>query len=158
MPNYQRDSVRAGCRGVQLTRPPDLVEDGKFPALLNARSYTPGTITARPGLARVASLGSTPLHSMGIFEDLVPGAGRAWGWLLGCGVDLFLGQSTFGAAIDSGYSGDPLAMVSFRPLQSPEPWIYVGDAARMRKVRGDGTAWAVGITPPLIPQIGRAHV
>ena len=157
MPNYQRDSVRAVCRGLQLTRPPDLVDDGKFPYLQNVRAYTLGEITSRPGLVALATLGATPLHSALLVQDEVPGAALAWAWLLGAGANLYLGQSTFGAAIDTGWSGDPISMMPYRPEQSPEVWTYLADRSRMRKVRVDGTVWQTGITPPLAAPVRGAR-
>ena len=155
MPNYQRDSVRAVCKGLQLTRPVDLLDEGKFPFLSNVRSYTPGEITSRLGLLLVDTLATSPLHSAQMIQDLVPGVTTAWAWLLGAGDSLYLGQSAFGAAIDSGYSGDPISMMPYRPEQSPEPWVYLADRSRMRKVRLDGTVWQTGITPPAAaPTVG----
>src|ERR1035437_9310031 len=53
-----------------------------------------------------------------------------------------------GTVDDTGYSGNPTMMVPFRPLQTPRPWMYISDSAKMRKVRTDGANYLTGIVPP----------
>jgi hypothetical protein len=46
-------------------------------------------------------------------------------------------------------------MFAYRPEGSPEPWMYVADSNRLRKVRSDGLVHSVGIEPPLVaPTVG----
>jgi len=50
--------------------------------------------------------------------------------------------------VDTGYSGNPLSLVPFRPNQSVQPWMYVGDSLKMSKVRSDGLTYKMGIKEP----------
>jgi hypothetical protein len=93
------------------------------------------------------------LHSCKRLNDPLPSAPSTYGIIAGAGANLWLGQvnatpSAFGM-IDSGYSGNPLGFVAYRPPNSPESWLYISDFLQMRKVRTDGTVFPQGIAPPL---------
>lgn len=121
--------------------------------LRNARAYTQQWIFPRAGLG--VPLGGVAfdqlnVHSIRRLYDKVAGV---FPRVYGAGTKLYVGEGT--AAIDTGYSGNPLSLTPFRPDQSPQPWIYVGDSARMRKVRSDGLVHTIGIEPPLAaPTVG----
>lgn len=51
------------------------------------------------------------------------------------------------ATRDTGYSGDPLNFIHHQPARSPEPWLYIGDSSRMRKINSKGQDYAWGIAP-----------
>lgn len=84
------------------------------------------------------------VHSIRRLNDSTQGSAKR---VYGAGTKLYLGEGT--ASVDSGYSGNPLALLPFRPDQSPQPWMYVADSLRMRKVRIDDTLHTIGIEPPL---------
>src|SRR5260370_590079 len=88
------------------------------------------------------------VHSVRRLNDDVPGAARVFGRVVGAGPSLYLPelQTTIS---DTGYSGNPLALLPFRPDQSPETWMYVADSLKNVKVRVDGTVYGRGIAPPL---------
>jgi hypothetical protein len=48
---------------------------------------------------------------------------------------------------DTGYSGNPLTFIAHQPAQSPEPWIYVADSLRLRKINSKGLDYQWGIAP-----------
>ena len=118
--------------------------------LSNLRRYTPERFDPRPGLVRVNSLAlaDLPVHSIRRLNDATVGNFTR---VVGAGTSLYAGAAPANPAIDTGYSGNPLSMVPFRPSQSPRPWMYVADSSRMRKVRSDGLNYGVGIAPPLNP-------
>lgn len=91
---------------------------------------------------------------VGVSPPVVPHAGPASGYVLLAGALSNLYISGNSAAIASGlFSGNPLAMLPFRPNASPQPWMYIGDSLAMEKVRSDGTIYRVGIKEPqLAPQ------
>ena len=151
MPQFQPIRVPFECLGVDLVHPPDRQPQGKYPFLNNARSVQEGTITARPGYG--APLNAVPfdqanVHSIRRMNNSLPGANPTSRRFVGAGTKLY---SADAGVIDTGYSGDPLSLVVWRPDQSVEPWMYVGDKNKMRKCRMDGstqTNYQVGITPP----------
>lgn len=53
--------------------------------------------------------------------------------------------------VDGNFSGDPLSMVSFRPEQSPLPWMYVADRNQMRKISMSLVDYLMGVATPLNP-------
>lgn len=56
--------------------------------------------------------------------------------------------------VASGMSGKRLAMIPFRPNTSVAPWMYIGDSAKLIKIRSDGTTYKTGIAEPtLLPTI-----
>lgn len=148
---FNRKTLHFACRGMCLTLPPDVMPEDKYPILRNVRVRQQGTIEARDGFAPV-NLG-TPLadpnvHSVRRLNDPLPGAAPAWTRVVGAGTNLYTGQAAF-TQQDAGYSGDPLSLVPYRPERSPQPWMYVADRARMRKIKPDGTDYAMGVAPPL---------
>lgn len=123
---------------------------GPYPKLANMRSYVIDEITSRPGTARVNSvaLDQTNVHSIRRLNDPLPGAAQSYARVIGAGTKLYVGQTSF-TAEGTGYSGNPLALVPFRPPQSPEAWMYVGDSTQMSKVDATGTLFSQGIAPPV---------
>jgi hypothetical protein len=118
-----------------------------YPLLHNMRSYVPDRYETRPGLSLISG-SESPLHSVRRLSNSVPGASVSATRVVGAGADLWAGLPTL-AQIDSGYTGDPLSMVPYRPTQSPECYMYVADRNKNVKVRADGTVTSRGIAPPL---------
>lgn len=121
---------------------------GVYPLLRNLRSYAKNILQTRPGTVRIAGAGAGPAHSLKRLNDSVPGATLAWTRVVGSGTELRSGQTSF-ALKASGFSGDPLALVDYRPIQSPESWVYIGDSAKTGKINVGGTFYNMGIAPPL---------
>lgn len=118
-----------------------------YPLLKNVRSYARNILQSRPGCLLIAAA-AIPVHSLKRLVDLIPGATQAWTRIIGAADKLFSGQNAFTQRA-SGFSGNPVALVDYRPAQSPESWCYVGDSLKMGKIRTDGTFWNDGIAPPL---------
>jgi len=150
MGEFKRETEHFFCKGVNLTLPPDVMPEGKYPILRNVRVRQQGTIEARDGISAVDAtpLDQLEVHSIRRLNDPLPGAAPAWTRVIGAGTKVYTGQAAF-TVRDTGYSGDPLSLVPHRPERSPRPWIYVADRSRMRKIQPDGTDYAMGIAPPL---------
>lgn len=122
-----------------------------YAILRNARMYAPQRIQSRPGMSKLSSSqfggAANPVHSIRRLNDPLS---NTFTRLVGAGGDLYLATSP-SSPIDTGYSGNPLAMVPFRPPNSPQSWMYIADGNRMRKVKVDGTNYQMGISPPLRP-------
>jgi hypothetical protein len=134
--------------GVNLHNPPDLMPQGRAPFLLNVSpDERLGAINPRAGLTEIAGVTGIP-HSVRRVNNNLPGAAKAWQRFVGAGANLYTGQSSF-TQIDSGFSGNPLSMVPYRPPMSPESWLYAYDSLKQAKYRTDGeTAQQIGIFPP----------
>jgi hypothetical protein len=138
-------------KGAQTTRPVDKLGAGKYLRLYNVRSYVEGAIEGRGGqLQVIGGLADTPTHSIGYLNSPAPSSPQTEALIVGAGTKLYTSNSGLSALTlkDSGYSGRYLSMIPHRPTQSPEPWMYVADGSRMRKVRVDGTNYPIGIAPP----------
>lgn len=76
--------------------------------------------------------------------------------ILGIGPALFHGISGTFAASTTGFSGDPLHLVPYRPPLSSESWAYIGDRTKNGKIRADGKFLPIGLDPPpTAPRIAR---
>jgi hypothetical protein len=148
--------MRFLCRGLSLVLPPDLLPEGKYPFLLNVRSYVEGTLHVRPGTVSVATTpGETEVHTIARLNDATPfNGGIPNRRVAGAGDQLFVGPTTAGAtltAVDSGYSGEPLTVLAAQPIGTPQPWLYVADRLRQRKLNVLGLLYETGIAPPRDP-------
>lgn len=143
------------CHGIDLTRPVDRTVPNKFPVLENVTALLDGTITPRHGMGASAyatgPANKTPWHSMRTLND--PNAGSAvWSRISGVGDRLCDERSSAAGTVnnlDGAYSGNPLCLVQARPPESPQPWMYVGDSTRMRKVDRSGNVHSIGLPAPL---------
>ncbi len=163
MPAFTRKpEARFYCKGVNLRLPIDQIPEGEFSLLMNLRSYVDGQLTSRPGLTLLEnSFGSsTYLHSLLRFNDSNPdtlvGACRFVGANDG---NLYLTDAltpiTTVVTADTGYSGNPLSLVPFRPLAASSAAVYIGDSNQMAEVffrPGDTLAsaavYTIGLPPP----------
>lgn len=145
---FQRDTHRFFSLGMDLNRPADSLKELKYKLLQNVRSYQTGRLEPRQGLTLIGQV-SHPVHSIRRLNITRTGA---WTRVIGNGSVLSAGQTSF-SDIDSGYSGNPLALVPYRPSQSPDPWMYVMDSARQRKADVFGNIHSVGLPPPTSPPI-----
>ncbi len=158
MAAFTRSQRRFLCQGINLTHALDNLPVGKYGILQNVRSYVQNEVTARTGLtAQVGAVFDAPLHSIERFDDSTPFATNPHRYFLGGGTKLYAGTAGSGVypQIDTGYSGNPLSFVEATPPQSPQPWLYVADTARIRKTNANlGTTYAVGILPPTAEPAG----
>lgn len=153
MPSTQRQSFQMNCRGINLAADLDNMPEGDFPYLLNVRSLQVGVLEARPGQQAVSLTpfsGGAPIHSL--FELNDPARPRIFA---GAATNLYEADAIGGGSgtytlLDSGFSANPLTAVTFRPDQSPSPYLYVGDSVKMQKYSGTDKS-NVGLEPPIYP-------
>jgi hypothetical protein len=140
---FQRDTQRFFSLGMDLNRPIDEVKQLKYTLLKNVRSYQTGRMEPRQGLTLIGTV-TGPVHSIRRLN--VPRTSD-YTRVIGSGTVLSTGKTSF-TQRDTGWSGAPLAMVPYRPSQSPDPWMYVMDSIKHRKVNVSGTIHQVGMPPP----------
>src|SRR5262245_61250763 len=113
---YDRETNRFNCLGIDANRPVDSVKQDKFPFLQNMRTEEGMPSKPRVALTKINSAVAeqSPVHSIrSIYDPSI----SSWKRIIGTGTHLAVGQTTF-TDTDSGYSGNPLALVPYRPDQS----------------------------------------
>lgn len=140
---FQNTILRYGTKGLNLKDSLDALDGWSRHTNLDHQNN--GEVTLRPGLNVYATAG-TRIHSVRKLRD--PNTGvvtRIWG----ADSSLYSGLAGGLTSIDSGYSGDPLALTPHRPPLSGQAWMFVGDRFRMRKVRGtDSLVLPIGLPAP----------
>lgn len=155
MPDILREPHRAVCLGLDLVHPVDRMPEGAFPYLLNMRVLQEGRLEARPGYGSYDSVSSVDvLHSIRRLNDVAEVyASSGYTNIVGNGTTLWAGPQGSLAQIDTGYSGLPLSLITFRPQNSPDSWMYVYDQNKSAKIRPDGVVRDIGAAPPGPPLV-----
>lgn len=151
---FQTPTFVYGMGGLNLAVDVTKVPPGGYSRLTNIH-YLPGSgqMTGRLGQTALATTGGTTLHSAVRMNDPENATfTRVWG----ADTDLLIGQSGALVTVDSGYSGDPLYLLPHRPPLSGDPWTFVADSLRMRKVRADGLDLPIGLPPAGTPAVALA--
>lgn len=144
---FQNKTNNFGVNGINLRYPVDQMPAGYCPQAVNVRVLTEGTLQPRNGTQSVGdTISFRPITALRRLNNYITGLFTRI--LVSNGI-LFSGVSAF-TNRDTGYTGNS-SMVPFRPNQSPEPWMYVADTSKMRKIRQDGTNYLMGIVPPVHP-------
>jgi hypothetical protein len=148
--SYQKDTIRFGVGGIDLRRSVDEIPQNRYACLKNVMRAQDGAFTTRPGQTAInaAAVGSN-VHSIFRLDDP---QNNTWARVLGIDSGLHIGQSTF-SQIDTGYSGNPLSILAYRPYMSGDAWAFIADSQRMRKVRRDGLDLPIGLHPPVTAMI-----
>src|SRR5215831_8547367 len=139
---YLRKTLRFALVGLQLSRPQDALDPGKYPILKNCRSYTQLTIQPRPGMIALTNSTGSGIHTLKRINDDLPSAPRTFSRFVGAGTSLFIDDAihTTLTSKDTGYSGSPLTFTTFRPSESPDTWVYISDSNKLRKSNIDGSS------------------
>ena len=154
MPAFNRISGKFAYKGMNVHNPVDLMPPDRCPILFNLQpDLVNDGLSLRPAIYAVATTAAAqPIHSICRMNDSAPEATKAFSRFVGAASSLYGGQVSNGGpltALDTGYSGNPLAMVPYRPSQCPEPWLYVFDSARQQRFKTDNaTKQNIGIASP----------
>src|SRR3989337_2706641 len=139
MTDYRNIRFRLDNLGLDLLHTADNIDPGKYTRLQNVFSQRDGEMSTRLGTSPFLSVSpGSPIHSMRRIGDST--------LVLGSSDDLYVNA----ALVSSGWSGDPLSLVRFRPSNSSDQWMYIGDSAKMRQVKADGTKFLWGIVRPSV--------
>ena len=132
---------------MNLVKPIDRMSPGDFPYLMNVRVLKEGTLESRPGYVDYITTPS-PNSIRRLNDPSQLYAPTGFIYVGGGASTLYAGPALSYNAVDTGYSGNPLSLIPFRPEQSPESWMYVYDANKQSKVRPDGAVRQIGVIPP----------
>jgi hypothetical protein len=152
MPEFKRIPGKFSYTGMDIHHPPDSLPPGRCSLLFNLQpDLEAGALVTRPPITALASVpNASPIHSIARMNDSVPEAVNPFARFVGSGTKLYSGASSPLTEIDSGFSGNPLALVSYRPPQSPESWLYTYDSLKQQRYKTDGvTKQNIGIASPV---------
>lgn len=150
MSMFTRQQKTLEVKGMNLRVPVDRIGDDELTYQQNVRSYTRGIIEARPGLGIISAFAGAPVNAVIRLTDDTTGAPQPFTRIAGAGGSLYAGVAPAGP-IDSGYSGNPVSMVTFRPDPAVSSFAYVADRQRQSKVDVSGTRTNWGSPGPLAP-------
>lgn len=156
MAQYTRKPSIFLFNGLSLSHSIDALPIGKYPIARNIRSYIQGVIQSRPGQTAfnaVATIGNSLVHSIKRLNDDLATATQSFSIFAGVGTSIYSDTSLHNSLISraSGFSGNPLSMIPFRPNNSPEPYLYVSDNLKSGKFKIDGSFSNQGIPTPIQP-------
>lgn len=131
----------------------DKLPEGKYTLAQNIRAYDDKSIRSRPGMVQFASSASNlPITALRAYATLQ--TDNTPRFLFKTGVNVALDNGIF---VDTGYaSGLGAAFIPYRPNQSPQSWMYIGDKNQYRKLSAPNasnvvTAQNAGIVEPQTP-------
>lgn len=166
--DYSRPAagLKFAFSGMDTVHPPDSLAEGKYPVAVNLRAYLADQIT--PRLPQGSALATTVAAAVHSLRKLTYAAGSwprgKYALIIGVGSSLFVDSSS----VLTGLSGFRLAMVTFRPDASPEPWMYLADyggpdinghsVGRQVKVNATGTVYNTGIAEPQDAAVASASI
>jgi hypothetical protein len=140
-------------KGLQLNKPLTNLEPVEASRLTNCIPRVGGGLDTRLGLTTYLTYG-TSLHTIKILNDaknntfaLFWGIDANWVRTDAAGVPTLL---------SAGFSGNPLTMVSAKPPQAAETWIYVADTNQVGKITRTGVPQFIGYPKPAQPSVSVA--
>jgi hypothetical protein len=107
-----------------------------------------GRIDARPGYTNITNLNDRPNSIRRLNDPSGQFAPTGYINVGGVGTLLFAGIPNDYTPITSGFSGDPLSLIPFRPEQSPQSMMYVYDKNKQVKIRANKQEISIGTAPP----------
>jgi len=147
---YQDTSLLFGLIDADGRRKPAYDAYFRLGASVVRLAATKTTATAIPDLlSPTATPASGPeVHSLFRLDDPRTGG---FARLVGVGNTLYHGTTGPLPAIDGPYDGSPLHFAAMDPAISGQPWAYIANRSRMRKVRVDGLSLPIGLPAPSVP-------
>lgn len=153
--DFQRPpGVSFSFGGMNCTTVADKLPPDKYTFAQNVRGYSDKSIRVRPGYDPVINtMTGQAVQALRAYSTV--GTDNNPRYLMKIGANIYLDT---GAAVDGGYAtGLGASLIPYRPNESPQSWMYAGDANQYRKlsapdaVTGAVTASKVGIVEPQVP-------
>ncbi len=153
MADRLHQTFRARFKGINTRLPADAMPEGKFPLAINVRADGDSKIKTRPGYNQAFATGGKRATDIRAFTTLeTDNAPR-----------LIVHDSSGGVWLDDGvqkgtvgFGGTGASLIPYRPAQSPQSWMYVGNATGYRKFQAPDASnvvlnHKVGIAEPQAP-------
>lgn len=154
--------ARLHFRGLDVTSAINRIGPGFATVAQNCRAYFKGGFKLRNLLSDAIITLSAAIQTVARLNDSTPaGPTSGFTYILAAGTSLYAGSTGTPAAVATGFTGNPVSIIPFRPNTSVQPWAYVGDSAPspnvaigsfhcagMVKVRSDGLTRKIGIAEP----------
>lgn len=157
LPVFQRikDGFRFQFGGLRTLKNADSFDITKYPLANNVRSRTGNSVRTRPGVAFMFStgVGATPVTDIRAYAAL--STDNRPRYLARDSADrIWLDTGVQAGALAAGGLG--VSLLPFRPAASPQPWMYIANAADYQKfsapdVSNSVTQRKVGIAEPQSP-------
>lgn len=151
MADFQKDKVKLLVKGMMTSFPSDILPDGFFPYLENIRIHEEGYIRSRPNATIVGLLNPTTTDSIHSIKKLIDKSSALYTYIVGAGTKIYSGLLANPTLLESGFSGNKLSIVEFRPEESVPSYIYLSDENKFRRIGVDNLSFPPGLTPPLSP-------
>lgn len=135
--------------GLVLAKAVDALGPGEFSRLTNVYTYDDPSgrqLIGRVGQTSFATASQALVHSI-LRVELPQTASSTYA--IGAGTEINFGSAGILGIVSTGYSGDPLTLLAHRPELSGDPWVFVGDSAKMAMIRAtDGVEMPIGLPAP----------
>lgn len=145
---FQTHTILMGVEGLNLQDAIDIVKPTQLLQMTNVvgNKQETGELQSRPGQTTTATAG-IKVHSLEILQDSSNISGNAT-IIAGADAGLYYGVAGALTLAELGFSDDPFWCVPYRPTNSAYPWLFIGDSAKMRKIRIDGLTLPIGLPAP----------
>lgn len=145
---HKNFSQKMVCTGMVLNLAQDLMPAGKFNYLQNIRILKEGEFVSRPKVFPFLSLNpalpQVPHTIKTIVDKITGGINR----IVGVDTEIYTGSTDPLNQKVSGFSGDPLSIVDFRPEEATETYAYIADRFKMCKISVSDIVSDIGINAP----------
>jgi len=142
---YSTPTISPGIAGLNIRGAISAIAAEQLTRMSNLQWDQEGSLTSRPGMIEEATSAGTHVHSIARMNDPLSGvATRVWG----IDTSVYMGLSGGLSSVQSGFSGDPLSIVPYRPVLSGESWAYIADRSQMKKVSRSGLSLDIGLPTP----------
>lgn len=147
---FQTQPIPQGLLGLNLSTALDELSPLEWARASDVMHHGGGYLYVRPGMTALASLpAAANVHSIGRLNAQV--GAIPYARIYGADAGLYIGQTdNVGAAISTGFSGNPLVFCAHHSEIGGDSWMFIGDSSKVAKVRIDGLVTGVGLAPPTV--------
>jgi hypothetical protein len=148
MAEYQKQVIPLVTKGLMTNVNQDIMPDGFFPFLQNVRIDVEGILQSRPKLDIIGNLNPTTSDLIHSIKKLIDKSANLTSYIVGAGTNLYAGPLAIPSLVETGFSGEPLSIIEFRPEESISSYLYLSDRLKFRRIGVDNMPYPVGIEPP----------